>query len=150
MQIESIIAMNKEKQLEYIAKQLFELGNIELVDSIFVESYIAHDRDKKYSGQEFVRHFIGKLRLAIPDLKIVKIEFLSQTENILTWQRTLRGTHKAKMQGIPASMKKVKWNEIVVTRFEGEKIAEDWLVSNLAFQLITKHRIEKTNNDNGW
>lgn len=87
-----------------------------------------------------MKQFIGKLRLAIPDLKIEKIEFLSQTEETLTWQRTFSGTHKVELQGIPASMRKVKWNEIVVTRFEGEKIAEDWLVSNLAFQLMINHK----------
>jgi predicted ester cyclase len=42
------------------------------------------------------------------------------------------------MQGIPASNRKVKWTEIVVTRFNGERIAEEWLVSNLAFQLMLK------------
>jgi predicted ester cyclase len=47
------------------------------------------------------------------------------------------------MQGIPASMNKLKWNEIVVTRFEGEKIAEDWVVSDLAFQLMIKQTKKK-------
>jgi len=132
--------MNKEKQIEYIAKQLFEQGDFEIVDSAFTESYMAHDGDKKHSGQRFIKQFVGKLRLAIPDLRIVRIDFLSQTENTLTWQRTLSGTHKGNMQGIPASMRKVKWNEIIVTRFEGEKIAEDWLISNLAFQLMIKQK----------
>jgi predicted ester cyclase len=130
--------MNRENQIEYIARQLFEHGTMELVDSAFAGSYVAHDGEKRHKGQKFVTSFIKKLRRAIPDLKIVKIEFLSQTENIITWQRTFSGTHKADMQGIPASMKKVKWNEIVVTRFEGEKIAEDWLVSSLAFQLMIR------------
>jgi len=135
--------MNKEKQIEYVTKQLFEQGNVEIIDAVFVESYIAHDGVKKHAGQKFVRQFIGKLRLAIPDIKIVKIEVLSKTENTITWQRTFSGTHKAEMQGIPASMKKLKWNEIVVTRFEGEKIAEDWVVSDLAFQLMIKQTKKK-------
>lgn len=130
--------MNRETQIEYIAKQLFEHGNMEIVDSAFADTYVARDGEKRHKGQTFVRSFIRKLRRAIPDLKIVKIEFLSQTENTITWQRTLSGTHKADMQGIPASMKKVKWNEIVVTRFEGDRIAEDWLASHLAFQLMIK------------
>ena len=130
--------MNKEKQIEYIAEQLFGLGTIDIVDTFFDENYVAHDGDKTYTGQKFVRQYIRKLRLAIPDIKILKIEFLSHTDNTITWQRTFSGTHKADMKGIPASMKKVKWNEIVVTRFEGERIAEDWLVSNLAFQLMIK------------
>jgi predicted ester cyclase len=132
--------MNKTELIRKRVKQLFEQGDVEIVDSSFVEGYVAHDGDKKHSGQKFVKQFIGKLRLAIPDLKIEKIEFLSQTEETLTWQRSFSGTHKVELQGIPASMKKVKWNEIVVTRFEGEKIAEDWLVSNLALQLMINHK----------
>lgn len=132
--------MNKMDLIRKMVKQLFEQGDVEIVDSSFAESYVAHDGDKKHSGQKFVKQFIGKLRLAIPDLKIEKIEFLSQTEETLTWQRSFSGTHKVELQGIPASMKKVKWNEIVVTRFEGEKIAEDCLVSNLAFQLIINNK----------
>jgi predicted ester cyclase len=132
--------MNKTELIRKRVKQLFEQGDVEIVDSSFVDGYVAHDGDKKHSGQKFVKQFIGKLRLAIPDLKIEKIEFLSQTEETLTWQRSFSGTHKVELQGIPASMKKVKWNEIVVTRFEGEKIAEDWLVSNLALQLMINHK----------
>lgn len=134
--------MNKTDLIRKMVKQLFEQGDVEIVDSSFVEGYVAHDGDKKHSGQKFVKQFIGKLRLAIPDLRIEEIEFLSQTEEKLTWQRTFSGTHKVELQGIPASMKKVKWNEIVVTRFEGEKIAEDWLVSNLALQLMINHKKE--------
>jgi len=132
--------MNQVKQLEYIAEQLFVQGNIEIVDTVFHEKYVAHEGDKSYSGQKFVKQYIRKLRLAIPDIKIRKIEFLSQTENSISWKRSFSGTHKAALQGIPASMKKVKWNEIVVTHFEGERIAEEWLVSNLAFQLMLKEK----------
>ncbi len=46
------------------------------------------------------------------------------------------------MLGISASMKKVKWNEIIVTPFEGEKIDEEWFVSNLAFRLTIKQKRE--------
>ena len=71
---------------------------------------------------------------------MLKFELLSQTEETITWQRTFGGTHQAIFFGIPASMKKVKWNEIVVTRFNGAQIAEDWMVSNLAFQLMLKQK----------
>jgi predicted ester cyclase len=132
--------MNREEKIEYIAKQLFEHGNVDIIDSVFTENYIGHYGDKKHVGQKFVKQFIERIRLAIPDIKILKIEVLSQTENMLSWQRTFSGTHKKKMQGIPASMKKLKWNEIVVTRFDGDRVAEDWLVSDLAFQLMLKQR----------
>ena len=47
------------------------------------------------------------------------------------------------IRAIPASLKKVRWNEIVVTRFEGAFIAEEWIVSSLAFQLLLKQNIKK-------
>ena len=46
-------------------------------------------------------------------------------------------------QGIPASMKRIKWNDIVVTRFDVDRIAEEWLASNLAFQLMIKQPNKK-------
>ncbi len=128
--------MNKINQLEATAQQLFECGNIELVDQVFAEAYIAHESSKEYRGREFVKQFIGKIRTAIPDIKIVKIEILAQSDNTITWQRTLCGTHKQKFQGIPASLKRITWNEIVVTKFEADMIAEEWIVSNLAFSLM--------------
>ena len=42
------------------------------------------------------------------------------------------------MMGIPPSNKTVKWNEMVVSRFEGDKIAEEWIVSELMGQLLLK------------
>lgn len=132
--------MDMDKQVEHVARQLFEHGNIGIIESAFNETYVAHDGDKKHCGHKFVSQFIGKLRAEIPDIKISRIEILSQAQNTVTWQRTFRGTHKQKMRGIPASMRKVTWTEIVVSRFEGEKIAEEWLVSNLAFQLMIKQR----------
>jgi predicted ester cyclase len=39
------------------------------------------------------------------------------------WQRTLHGTHKSNMMGIPPSEKKIQRNEMVVSRCEGDKYA---------------------------
>jgi len=132
--------MEKFKQLKYTAQELLGLGNLEVVDSAFSEDYMAHAGDKIYSGQKFVMQFVTKLRTAIPNLKILRIELLSQADNRITWQRSFSGTHKAELNGIPASNKKVTWYEIVVSRFENDKIVEEWVVSDLAFQLMLKHK----------
>jgi predicted ester cyclase len=42
------------------------------------------------------------------------------------------------MQGIPPSGKKVKWVDLVVTRFNNERIAEEWVVSELMGELLLK------------
>ena len=132
--------MDKIDKIKYIADQLIYHSNLDIIDSAFSAVYIAHAGEKTYSGHKFIFQFAKQLKTAIPDIKIVKIEILSQADNILTWQRTLSGTHKSKLKGIPASDKKVKWYEIVVSRFEENKIVEEWISSDLALQLMLKHK----------
>jgi len=130
--------MDRFEQIKSIADQLIGQGNLNIVDSAFSADYIAHSGEKTHNGHKFIKQFTKQLRTAIPDIKIVKIEVLSQADNLLTWQRTLSGTHKSNLKGIPASNKKVKWYEIVVSRFDKDKIIEEWVASDLAFQLMLK------------
>ena len=119
---------------------IFCQGRYELMESVFSADYTAHSGDKNYKGHKFILQYAKQLRAAIPDLKILKIQLLSETETIISWQRTLSGTHKAGLKGIPASGNKVKWCEMVVSRFEKGKIMEEWLVSELAFQLLRQKK----------
>ena len=130
--------MDKLNTVKNTVDQLLGQGNFNIVDSVFSVNYVAHSGDKSYNGHKFIKQFAKQVRTALPNIKILNIELLSQTDNILTWQRTFSGTHKADLMGIPASNKKVKWYEIVVSRFDKDKIVEEWLVSDLAFQLILK------------
>ncbi len=130
--------MDRFEQIKHIADQLIEQGNLNIVYSAFSEDYVAHAGEKTYNGHKFIKQFTKQVRTAIPDIKITKIEILCQTDNVLTWQRTLSGTHKANLQGVPPSNKKVKWYEIVVSRFDKDKIIEEWVASDLAFQLMLK------------
>lgn len=130
--------MNKINQINTALEQLFESGNMSIVESIFSDNYTLHHGDKAYGGHIFIKKFTKQLRKALPDLKILKVEFLSQTSNMVTWQRSFSGTHKVAMKSIPPSNKKIKWHEIVVSRFEDDKIVEEWLVSDLAFQMMLK------------
>ena len=130
--------MDKLNTVKNTVDQLLGQGNFDIVDSVFSVNYVAHSGDKSYNGHKFIKQFAKQVRTALPNIKILNIELLSQTDNILTWQRTFSGTHKANLMGIPASNKKVKWYEIVVSRFDKDKIVEEWLVSDLAFQLILK------------
>lgn len=71
----------------------------------------------------------------------MKVEFFIQESDTIVWQRTLRGTHKADMLSIPPTEQKVKWIDMVISRFDGEKIAEEWTVSELAGELLSKSPI---------
>lgn len=130
--------MNKEEQIKISNDLLIDQGNLDAVEKFFTADYVAHAEDKDYHGHDFIKRFAKQMRSAIPDLSVLKVEFFVSAGNAIAWQRTLHGTHKADMMGIPPSGKKVKWNEMVVSRFDGSKIAEEWVVSELAAQLLLK------------
>lgn len=129
---------SREKRIRFANDEILEMGNLDIVKEVFAPDYIVHAGGKDYKGFKIIREFIGQLRSAIPDLRVVEIQFLTQAGENITWQRTLSGTHKEDMMGISPTHKKVKWREMVVTRFDNEMIAEEWTVSELAGQLLLK------------
>lgn len=129
---------SKEEKIRYVIEELIEKGNLGIVEETFATDYVAHAGEKEYSGHSFIRRFAKQIRTAIPDIRVVDVKFLAQDVNTIVWQRTLRGKNEVEMQGIPASGKKVKWVDMVVTRFNNEKIAEEWVVSELMGELLLK------------
>ena len=132
------MAKNNEERIRFANDELLGKGNSSVVDEIFAADYVVHAGGKDHQGLEFVRRFVKLLRTAIPDLRVVDVAILMQAGDTIAWERTLRGTHKADMMGIPPTGKKVEWRDMVVSRFDGEKIAEDWGVSELAGELLSK------------
>jgi len=132
------VTRSTEELIKFANDEIMEKGNLGLVDKIFTANYVAHAGGKNYKGHQFVRRFSGQLRSAIPDIRLVEVKILLHSGDIIAWQRTLSGTHKADMMGIPPTGQKVEWREMVVSRFDGEKIAEEWVVSELVGQLLLK------------
>jgi len=130
--------MNKEEKIRRANEELIGRGNLGIVDDIFAIDYVAHAGEKEYSGHSFIKRFVNQIRTAIPDIRVAEVKFLARDVNTIVWQRTLRGTNEEEMQGIPPSGKKVKWVDMVVTRFKNEKIAEEWVVSELMGELLLK------------
>ncbi len=133
--------MNKQEHIRQTTEALFVQGNLDFAEIAFSPHYSAHAGNKTWSKHKFIKQYTKQLRRAIADINIQKIECLSQAEYIITTQRFFSGTHVGELKGIAASHKKVKWIEMVVTRFEDNKIAEEWISSDLALQLMLKHRI---------
>src|SRR5215831_3711144 len=43
------------------------------------------------------------------------------------WRGTWHATQRKEWEGIPATGRKAKWTVIIIGRFEGDKLAEDWV-----------------------
>lgn len=132
------MAKSKEERIRFANHEIIDQGNLDAIDDVFAADYVAHIGGKDFKGTAFVRKFIGQLRSAIPNVRVVNVEVLSQVRDTIAWQRTLRGVHKGDMRGIPPTGKRVEWRDMLVTRFDGKWIAEEWALSELAGQLFSR------------
>lgn len=132
------MASSAQDRIEFANEEILGKGNLSAIDEVFAADYVAHIGGKDHKGQAFVKRYVRQLREAIPNVRVVKISVLMRSGDTIAWERTLSGTHKAALKGIPPSGKKVTWMDMLVTRFESGRIAEEWAVSDLAGQLMLK------------
>ena len=116
-------------------EELLNKGNAAAATEFFAPTYVAHLTDQDLHGLRFVRGFVNELRRSFPDLR-VEVDVLVSAGDRIAWQRTHRATHQSDFKGFPASGRAIVWRDMVVTRFEDGRIAEDWIISDLAERLL--------------
>ncbi len=129
---------SRDEVIRFANEELLAKGNLDVVEEVFDAEYVVHASGKEHRGHAFVRRFVKQLRVSIANLRVVAVTVFVQDGDKIVWERTLAGTHAGDLAGIPGSGKKVEWRDIVISRFEGERIAEEWTVSELAGVLFSK------------
>ena len=102
-------------------------GNLDAIDEIIATGYVSHHNDPAHlpPGPEGVKAFISITRTGFPDLRLTVDQMFAEGDQAASmW--TMEGTHTGEWFGTPATGKHARWSGIVITRFAGGKIAEDW------------------------
>lgn len=119
---------------------LYSKAGLDVVDEFFTEDYVAHVTDEDLPlGRNGVRKILGLYRRAFPDVQ-VEVEILVESEDRVAWLRTLRGTHVGTFKGFPPSEGLLVWRDMVTSRFHSGKIAEEWIVTDLAERLLSARK----------
>lgn len=115
---------------------LFRDGEIDAISKHFDPDYVVHTTDQDFrGGPKLIRSVIELYRSAFPDLA-VEVQFFLESADTVSWQRTLRATHKGAFKGFPATGQPIVWREMVVSRFYNSRIIEEWVVTDLAERLL--------------
>ena len=119
---------------------LFVDGDLDAVERHFDPTYHVHLTDRDLAGgHDLVRKGVGMVRRAFPELA-VEVEVLVEAGDRVAWQRTLRCVQRGPYAGFPASDREVVWRDMVTSVFRDGRIAEEWIVSDLAEQLLTSRK----------
>jgi predicted ester cyclase len=116
---------------------------LDAVDEFFAPEYVAHGTDRDVArGPAWVRRFVGMLHEAFPDLE-AEVEILVESGDRVAWQRTLSGTQKGPFMGFPPSNRRIVWRDMATSRFQDGRIAEDWVITDLAERLLLARKTMK-------
>jgi predicted ester cyclase len=121
--------------LQAATSTLFMDRNLGAVGDFFTPNYVAHVTGRDVTGQAVVEGFLGMIHQAFQDLQ-VDLEILLVGEDRIAWQRTFRATHTGKFLGFPASGKPMIWRDLGTSRFVEGRIAEEWVVTDLAERFL--------------
>lgn len=119
--------------------QLIKDGNVKGISEFFDTNYTVNFGGSKKSGHEVVRGFTKSIHDAFSKLS-VDVEILVESDNRISWQRTIRGTQTGNFQGFPASDLEITWRDMVVSQIEDGRIREEWVVSDLAEALLRSRK----------
>jgi steroid delta-isomerase-like uncharacterized protein len=128
--------MSAEKNIATIRKAIKALNERDMstVKDLITTNYIRHDLASTFGerrGQGDTVDFFQSVINGIPDMRM-NIQDIFATENRVALRYTLTGTHQGEYRGIPATGKKLEINAIHLYRFEGDKIAEQWALPDVA------------------
>ena len=113
---------------------------MDVIDQFFSPDYVVHLTGQNLSGgHKTVQAVIKQLRQAFPDIRAT-VEILVEANDRVAWQRTLSGTHQGAYKGFPASGRQLTWRDMVVSRFSNGLIAEEWVNTDLAEQLLMSRK----------
>ena len=111
-------------------------ADLSAVEAFFTPGYRVHLTGRELTGgHAVVRRILGALHSAFDELT-VEVEVLTAAGDRIAWQRTIRGVHRERYKGFPGTGRRLVWRDMATSRFEGDRIAEEWVISDLAEQLL--------------
>jgi len=126
---------------------LLSEGNHDAVKEFFAPDYIAHLTGRDVAGgHKLVRGLLELYQHAFPHPK-VEVEILMQGPGRVAWQRTLRARQEGPFKGFPASGREIAWRDVVISHFRDGLIAEEWVISDLAEQLLLSRKKTSSTTD---
>ena len=113
-------------------------SELDRIPEFFAADYAVHLTGQVLTGgHELVRKVCQQYRRAFSVTR-VDVDILVRSKDRIAWQRTIHATHKGSFKGFPATGKSIVWRDMLTTRFSNGLIAEDWLITDLAEQLLRR------------
>lgn len=116
--------------------ELLVAETAEAVGRFFTEDYVAHVTENDVrGGHELIRTMMSLYRRAFSDLT-AEVAVFVESDDTVAWRRTMRARHTGAFKGFPGTGRSIVWQEMIISRVAVSRIAEEWIVTDLAERLL--------------
>ena len=130
-------------------EEVWNRGNVSLVDEMHSEDYICHDLYSKIPTEEDINHlkvWLLDTRRAFPDLHLTIDDLITEEvspigEGKVSIRWTGRGTHRGKYLGCDPTNKEIVCHGITILIIERKRIRDTWILTDYQ-SLMTQLRGE--------
>ena len=110
-----------------IVNEMINGRNLALADTLFAPGYVYHGSGGlELRGPEGFKQLLNVYVTAFPDINLTIDDLVAGGDTVTTLRWTGRGTHKGDLAGIAPTGRTATVTGIIVSRFSGGKIIEDW------------------------
>jgi len=106
-------------------------NDIDLLDDLATADYVYHGPGVEMTGIKALKTFMGGLRAAFADLQFTTERMVFEG-NLGATQFTMHGRQQGEFLGIPSRGATLHLPFLVISRFDGGKVAEDWEIFDTA------------------
>jgi predicted ester cyclase len=100
--------------------------HLEVVDEVLAPDYVLHDPTvPEFHGLEEFKKFHGECMKAFSDAHLEIEDQVAEGDEVVTRWKT-RSKHTGEFMGIAPTNKEIEVTGITISRFAGDKIAEEW------------------------
>lgn len=115
--------------LNRVAEDVFNGRDLEKVDELFTHDYVLHDptAPDEIRGPDGFKAYVRTFHQAFPDLEVEQLDQLVNGDRVAT-RFVIRGTHEGELFGVAPTGSEVTVDGTIISRIEGDRIAEEWTV----------------------
>lgn len=117
--------------VERLVRDIVNGGQIDLLDEVLADGFVAHGVGAGPSGPDGMRRLITTWRTAFPDWQDNIDEMVAEGD-LVVLKISAQGTHEGPLLGIEPTGEAVEWGMIEMVRLADGKITEQWGYSDFA------------------
>jgi steroid delta-isomerase-like uncharacterized protein len=101
-------------------------GNLQVIDELISPDFIDHSAWPGIPAtREGVKQIFGMFQTALPDLQVIIHDQIAEGDRVAT-RKTLRGTHRGALLGVPPSGNVIAIEVIDILRVQNGRITDHW------------------------